>query len=70
MKPTYRKSWAGNLLMCSDLTLGPLLQGETMIAILESAYICLIIVSRMKVGILRIQYGHTAAPTEISFRTL
>ena len=22
-KPTYRKSWAGNLLMCSDLTLGP-----------------------------------------------
>ena len=23
MKPTYRKSWAGNLLMCLDLTLGP-----------------------------------------------
>ena len=23
MKPTYRKSWARNLLMCSDLTLGP-----------------------------------------------
>ena len=23
MKPTYRKSWAENLLMCSDLTLGP-----------------------------------------------
>ena len=23
MKPTYRKSWAGNLLMCSDFTLGP-----------------------------------------------
>ena len=23
MKPTYRKSWAGNLLMCSDLTLDP-----------------------------------------------
>ena len=22
MKPTYR-SWAGNLLMCSDLTMGP-----------------------------------------------
>ena len=21
-KPTYRKSWAGNLLMCSDFTLG------------------------------------------------
>ena len=23
IKPTYRKSWARNLLMCSDLTLGP-----------------------------------------------
>ena len=23
MKPTYRKSWASNLLMWSDLTLGP-----------------------------------------------
>ena len=23
MKQTYRKSWARNLLMCSDLTLGP-----------------------------------------------
>ena len=23
VKPTYRKSWSGNLLMCSDLTLGP-----------------------------------------------
>ena len=23
MKPTYRRSWAGNLLMYSDLTLGP-----------------------------------------------
>ena len=22
-RSTYRKSWAGNLLMCSDLTLGP-----------------------------------------------
>ena len=22
-KPTYRKSWAGNLLVCSDLTLDP-----------------------------------------------
>ena len=22
-KPTYRKSWAGNLLVCLDLTLGP-----------------------------------------------
>ena len=23
VKPTYRKSWAANLLMCSDLTSGP-----------------------------------------------
>ena len=23
VKPTYMKSWARNLLMCSDLTLGP-----------------------------------------------
>ena len=23
MKPTYRRSWAGNLLMFSDLALGP-----------------------------------------------
>ena len=26
MKPTYRKSWAKNILMWSDLTLGPLLK--------------------------------------------
>ena len=30
MKPTYRKSWADNLLMWSDLTFGPL-QGQTMV---------------------------------------
>ena len=27
MKPTCRKSWDGNLLMCSDLTLGPSFKG-------------------------------------------
>ena len=43
MKPTYRKSWAGNHLMCSDLTSGPLLQGQTRIAKLKSAYNSLII---------------------------
>ena len=37
MKPTSRKSWAGNLLMWSDLTLGPLLRGQTRIAKLKSA---------------------------------
>ena len=35
MKPTYRKSWAGNLLMLSDLTL---LQGQMRIPKLRSAY--------------------------------
>ena len=28
MKPPYRKSWAGILLMWSDLTLSPSLQGQ------------------------------------------
>ena len=37
MKPTYRKSWDGNLLMKSDLTSDPLLQGQTRIAKLKSA---------------------------------
>ena len=27
VKPTYRRSWTGNLLVWSDLTLEPLLQG-------------------------------------------
>ena len=34
-KPTYRKSLAGNLLVWSDLTLDPLLQGQTSIAKLK-----------------------------------
>ena len=42
MKATYRKSWAGNLVMWSDLTLGPL-QGQTKTAKLKSAYNLLII---------------------------
>ena len=42
-KPTYRKSWAGNLFVWSDLTLGPLLQGQTRIAKLNIAYNSLII---------------------------
>ena len=44
VKPTYRKSWAGNLLM-SDVVrfdLGPLLQGQMRIAQLKSAYNSLI----------------------------
>ena len=37
-KPAYRKSWAGNLLVWSDLTFGPLLQGQIRTAKLKSAY--------------------------------
>ena len=43
MKPTYRKSCAANLLMWSELTLDPSLQGQTRIAKLKSAYNSLII---------------------------
>ena len=43
MKPTYRKSWAGNLVVWLDLILGPLLQGQTKIAKFKSAYNSLII---------------------------
>ena len=42
-KPAYRKSWAGNLLVWSDLTLGPLLEGQMRIAKGKSAYNSLII---------------------------
>ena len=42
-KPSYRKSWAGNLLVWSDLTFGPLLQGQIRTAKHKSAYNSLII---------------------------
>ena len=43
-KPTYRKSWAGILLVWSDLTFnGPLLLGQMRTAKLKSAYNSLII---------------------------
>ena len=42
-KPSYRKSWAGNLLVWSDLTFGPLFQGQIRTAKLKSAYNSLII---------------------------
>ena len=42
-KPTYRKSCAGNLLAWSDLTSGPLLQGQMRTAKHKSAYNSLII---------------------------
>ena len=42
-KTTYRKSWAGNLLMWSDLTLDPSFKVITGIAKLKSAYNLLII---------------------------
>ena len=34
-KPTYRKSWAGNVFVWLDLTVGPLLQGRTRILHLQ-----------------------------------
>ena len=43
VKLTYRKSWFLNLLMCSHLTLDPLLQGQTSIAKLKGAYNLVII---------------------------
>ena len=43
MEPTYRKSWAGNLLMFVRFDLGLLLQGQTRIAKCKSAYNSLII---------------------------
>ena len=43
LKPTCRKSWAGSLFMWSDLTLGPLLQGQIRRAKHKSAYNSLII---------------------------
>ena len=43
MKTTYKKSWARNLLMCSDLNLGPLLQDQMRIAKFKSAYNWLVI---------------------------
>ena len=42
-KPNSRKSWAGNLLVWSEIDLGPLFQRQTRIAKLKSAYTSLII---------------------------
>ena len=42
-KPTYRKSWAGILLVWSNLTFEPLLLGQMRTTKLKSAYNSLII---------------------------
>ena len=42
-KPSYRKSWAVNFLVWSDLIVGPLPQGQIRTAKLKSAYNSLII---------------------------
>ena len=42
MKPTYRKSWAGNLLVWSDLTMDPFFKVKMRIGKLKSAYNSLI----------------------------
>ena len=38
MKPLYRKSWAGNILMWPDLTLSPSFQGQTRTGKLKRVY--------------------------------
>ena len=42
-KPSYRKSWTGNLLVWSELTFGRLLPGQMRTAKLKSPYNSLII---------------------------
>ena len=42
-KPSYRKSWAVNFLVRSDLTFGPLLQGQMSTTKLKNVYNSLII---------------------------
>ena len=42
-KPSYRKSFTGNLLVWSELTFGPLLPGQMRTAKLKSVYNSLII---------------------------
>ena len=37
-KPTYKKSWSGNLLVCSDLTSDPSFKVKTRIAKVKSVY--------------------------------
>ena len=46
MKPTYKKSWARNLLVCK-FDLGPLLEGQTRVAKLKRACNTLIIGPRV-----------------------
>ena len=43
VKPTFRKSWAGNLLMCLDLTLGPTLKVKQGTPNLEVLTTCLLL---------------------------
>ena len=50
-KPTYRKSLARNLLVWSDLTFGPLLQGQMRTAKLKSAY------NSQSIGVVRLDLG-------------
>ena len=51
MKPSYRKSWAGNHLMWSDLTLGPsfkVKQGYTNLKVLISRLLLVLEVCNVK----------------------
>ena len=52
MKPTYRKSWAGNLLIWSDLTLGPsfkVKQGQPNLKVLITGLLLILEVCNVKV---------------------
>ena len=66
-KPTCRKSWAGNLLVWSDLTFGPLLQGQIRTAKLKSAYNSLIMSTPLGVDILFLLFPPSGVP--LGFQT-
>ena len=67
VKPTYRKSWVGNLLMWSHLTLDPFFQGQMRTAKLKSAFYLLIVSTGGIRWILwfSIRYAAAAARIEI-----
>ena len=62
-KPTYRKSWAGILLVWSDLTLGPLLLGQMRTAKLKSAYNSLIMSTPLRGGHIIFAFSGVRRPT-------
>ena len=62
-KPTYRKSWAGNLLVWSDLTLGPSLKVKSGQPNLKVLITCLLLVLEVLVHCLYAGYNlHRFSP--------